>query len=123
MRLRDEACSLPLGLVLAYGLYHAALPEHPDEEGALLADLTDADTGRWFERMNLNYSASRELLSDAHVLPGEGDPRGLPETLILDAEHDALGASGKRFAEQLRRAAVRTTEATRSCGGETRSMR
>lgn len=110
VRLRDEAGTLPLGLVLAYGLFHAALPEHADEEGAHLANLTDVDTGRWFERMTLNYSGSRELLSDSHVLPGEGDPRGLPDTLILDAEHDALRASGKRFAEQLRRAAVRTTE-------------
>lgn len=110
VRLRDEGHSLPVGLVLVYGVFHSALPVHTDAEGLRLQELTDAEATRWVTRMALNYAGTEVLLADPHVFPGEGEPAGLPQTLILDADRDTLRASGKRFAAQLRHAAVSTVE-------------
>ncbi|MBW9110414.1 alpha/beta hydrolase fold domain-containing protein [Microbacterium trichothecenolyticum] len=110
VKLRDDGRSLPVGLVLVYGVFHSGLPVHADAEGVRLQQLTDAQGTRWAERMALNYAGAEELLADPRVFPGQGDPAGLPRTLILDADRDILRASGKRFAEQLRHAAVRTYE-------------
>ncbi|MGN6218870.1 MAG: alpha/beta hydrolase fold domain-containing protein [Microbacterium sp.] len=108
--LRDDRRSLPVGLVLVYGLFHSSLPTHTDREGLRLCEMADAQAIRWLTRMTLNYAGSNDLLADPRVFPGEGDPAGLPQTLILDADRDILRASGKRFASQLRSGGVPTVE-------------
>lgn len=109
-RLRDEQRPQPLGLVLVYGLFHARFPLHKDAEGEQLRTLTDASADEWLTRMNTNYVGAVDGLADPRAFPGEGDPAGLPATLILDAQRDSLRASGKRFAQQLIHAGVPTTE-------------
>jgi acetyl esterase/lipase len=110
LRLRDENRPLPRGLVLVYGLFHARFPVHRDAEGRRLREMTDPDADEWLRRMTLNYAGDPGRLIDPHVFPGEGSLEGLPPTLILDAQNDILRASGKRFAQRLRRARVRTRE-------------
>lgn len=109
-RLSDEGSVPPLGLVLAYGVFHASLPVPTEAEPDHPLSRSGAQAGEWVERMTLNYAGSRSLLADPKVFPGAGDPAGLPATLILDAERDSLRASGRRFAEQLRAFGVCVTE-------------
>ncbi|UOQ89119.1 alpha/beta hydrolase [Agromyces endophyticus] len=110
VRLREEGGPPPLGLVLAYGVFHARLPMPTGAEDDPPMSPTHARAGEWVERMTLNYAGSRGLLADPKVFPGAGAPTGLPDTLILDAERDSLRASGQRFAEQLRESGVCVTE-------------
>lgn len=110
MRLREELRPMPCGLVLAYGLFHARFPVHSDTEGITLRKRIDVESANWLSRMTLNYAGHPDRLTDPLIFPGEGDPRGLPATLILDAEHDSLRTSGKQFAQQLRDAQVRVEE-------------
>lgn len=99
------------GLVLAYGTLHAELPPISDE-------LRRRIRGRyWFwqfrpgtvTRMNRNYAGRPEAMGDPFAFPGGHDLRGMPRTLVIDADHDSLRASGERFAAELRDATVDTT--------------
>ena len=110
IRMRDEGDLIPTGLAFVYGLFHSRLPAHSDAEGQYLTTITDAGSRRWMTRMMLNYVGVEALLTNPQAIPGEGNPSGLSPVLILDAEHDVLRASGKRFAQQLRTALVPTAE-------------
>lgn len=110
IRMRDEGGLIPTGLALVYGVFHSRLPAHLDAEGQYLTTVTDATARRWMTRMMLNYVGVEALLTNPQAIPGEGNPSGLSPVLILDAEHDVLRASGKRFAQQLRTALVPTAE-------------
>lgn len=99
----------PDGLALVYPTLHAALP--PIDE-----DLAAALLGPWAEGqftparvhlMNRNYAGRDAALGEAYAFPGGHDLSGFPRTLVLDAEHDALRASGAAFAAELRAAGTR----------------
>jgi acetyl esterase len=45
-------------------------------------------------------------LAEPHAFPGGHDLTGFPPTLLLDADHDSMRASGGRFAEELAAARV-----------------
>lgn len=107
-RLRDSGDPLPASLVLAYGLFHAAMPEpsvelraaidaHPDPM-LFPTDLRDM--------INLRYAGSEEALTDPYAFPGNGDLAGLPPCYLIDSEADLLRSSAERFAEQLAAADV-----------------
>ncbi|TPW78191.1 alpha/beta hydrolase [Schumannella soli] len=103
-----RALAAPIrGLLLAYGVFHAAMPPRS-------AELRSRVTGyrRYthipptYALMMLNYAGSRAALADPRAFPGGHPLAGLPPTLMLDADHDVLRASGERFAAELAEHAV-----------------
>lgn len=97
-----------LGLVLAYGTFHAELPQLP---AALRARIRGRHAFTQFRpstvrRMNHNYTGSIAGMADPRAFPGGHDLAGFPPTLMLDADRDALRASGTAFASDLRGAGV-----------------
>ncbi|KQP01987.1 alpha/beta hydrolase [Leifsonia sp. Leaf264] len=96
------------GLLLAYGIFHAALPPIPSElrrriRGRHSVMQFRPDT---VNKMNRNYAGSLEAMRDPFAFPGGHDLRGMPPTLVIDADHDSLRASGHQFANELREANV-----------------
>jgi acetyl esterase/lipase len=111
LRLARESAAGPDGLVLAYGTFHASLPE-------ISPSLASRVSGRHglvqfrhgtVERMNRNYAGSAEAMGNPFAFPGGHDLTGLPPTLILDADRDTLRASGDQFARELVDAGVVVT--------------
>nr|MBP1190909.1 acetyl esterase/lipase [Frigoribacterium sp. PvP032] len=51
--------------------------------------------------MNRNYAGSRGSLSDRLAFPGGHELAGFPRTLVVNAEHDNMRASGDLFAAEL----------------------
>jgi xylan 1,4-beta-xylosidase len=97
-----------VGLVLAYGTFHAELPAIPP---GLRARIRGRHSWTQFRsstvrRMNHNYAGSTAAMRDARAFPGGHDVTNLPETLMIDADRDSLRASGGAFAEELRSAGV-----------------
>ncbi len=105
--LRDGATRAPAGLALAYGLFHARLPTVSAALRARLRGIARLGIGpEMIRRMTLNYVGDEALAADPAVFPGTADVHGLPRTLLVDADRDALRASGEAFAEHLRAAGV-----------------
>ncbi|MFJ5304469.1 alpha/beta hydrolase fold domain-containing protein [Streptomyces sp. NPDC088350] len=102
--LQQAADAGPLGLALAYGGFHPALPPLPEEVRLRLTGLAGriAFTPASYDRMALNYVGDERLLAQA--FPSGADLAGLPPTLVMDADRDTLRASGGRFAAELRAA-------------------
>lgn len=108
LRMRDIGLEPPAGLVLAYGTFHAALPPRSTELRSRtdgLRGLVQFTPGRT-AKMNRNYAGTVPALQDPHAFPGGHDLHGLPATLMIDADHDTLRASGELFAEELTAADV-----------------
>jgi acetyl esterase/lipase len=107
MRLRDRATTAPSALALVYPVLHAPLPEADDDLRALLDGLPpfltfppEATTA-----INANYLGDAD---DQHgyAFAGGHDLRGLPPTLIVNADRDRLRASGEAFGAELATAGV-----------------
>ena len=58
------------------------------------------------EKMNRAYAGSPEAMNQPDAFPGGHNVGGFPSTLMLDADHDSLRASGEAFARELRTAQV-----------------
>lgn len=103
LRLIREGHAAPDLLLLAYGTFHAELPP---VSPALRARIRGRHGLVQFrpstvERMNRNYAGRIEAMADPFAFPGGHDLRGMPPTLVLDADRDSLRASGERFATEL----------------------
>ncbi|MHC8606937.1 alpha/beta hydrolase [Paenarthrobacter ureafaciens] len=62
---------------------------------------------RWvLNALNRNYAGSEAAFTDRLVLPEGRDLTGLPPTRMINAERDAMRASGDQFAAELRKARV-----------------
>ena len=98
----------PPGLLLLYGIFHAALPPLSPHLRSRVRGVHGVLQFRpdTVHRMNLNYAGSEEALGDTRTFPGGGDVGGLPPTLLLDADRDTLRASGEAFAAELERSGV-----------------
>ena len=59
-------------------------------------------------QMNLNYAGSAEFLSRPDAFPGGHDLTDFPPSLVVDADRDAMRASGSLFARELLGAGVDT---------------
>ncbi|WP_102157778.1 alpha/beta hydrolase fold domain-containing protein [Zhihengliuella halotolerans] len=96
----------PNGLALVYPTVHAALPPIPEDlRAALLGPWAEGQfTATRVHLMNRNYAGGDAALGEAYAFPGGHDLAGFPRTLVLDADHDALRASGAAFADELRAA-------------------
>ncbi|MEU4227022.1 alpha/beta hydrolase fold domain-containing protein [Nonomuraea sp. NPDC026600] len=100
--LRQETDMQPLGLALAYGGFHSALPPLPESVRSRLTGVAGliAFTPASYDRMALNYVGDQRLLPEA--FPTGADLAGLPPALVMDADRDSLRASGDQFASDLR---------------------
>lgn len=108
VRSRDAGHPSAEGLVLAYGTFHSALPARSDELRSRtngLRGLVQFTPGR-VAKLNRNYAGTTEALEHPHAFPGGHDLHGLPQTLMIDADHDTLRASGELFAKELAAAEV-----------------
>ncbi len=109
LRLREPGQPTPAGLLFAYGLFHARLPETSPALRSRLRGIARLGIGpEMVRRMTLNYAGSDEVHTDPEAFPGTADVHGLPTTLVMDADRDALRASGEAFAGHLRAADVVT---------------
>ncbi|GHD08884.1 esterase [Zhihengliuella salsuginis] len=100
----------PSALALVYPTLHAQLPPLGDElAAALLGPWAEGQfTPARVHAMNRNYAGRDDALDEAYAFPGGHDVTGFPPTLVLDAEHDSLRASGAAFVGELRAAGVAT---------------
>lgn len=108
LRRYSEGRPTATGLMLAYGTFHAALPPIPPE---LRRRIRGRHSFMQFRpdtvnKMNRNYAGSVEAMRDPFAFPGGHDLHGLSPTLVIDADHDSLRASGQQFADELRAASV-----------------
>ncbi|MFE1396993.1 alpha/beta hydrolase fold domain-containing protein [Nocardiopsis dassonvillei] len=108
LRFATRDTVVPVGLVLAYGTFHAALPPVPVHVRARVRERHGLAQFRptTVRRMNHNYAGSAEAMDDPFAFPGGHDLRGLPDTLVIDADRDTLRASGEAFAAELAAAGV-----------------
>ncbi|MBE7187604.1 alpha/beta hydrolase fold domain-containing protein [Jatrophihabitans endophyticus] len=98
-------------LALAYGIYHAQLPDAPEIENELRGALVKWAFGpAMVRRMNLNYVGAPDRLAPGLAFPGGTDLHALPPALVLDARNDRLRRSGHAFASELRAAGVSVQE-------------
>ncbi|QNG38810.1 alpha/beta hydrolase [Geodermatophilaceae bacterium NBWT11] len=111
LRLRDEGLPLPRSAVLAYGTFHAVLPEDEQVESELSGILAKwAFNPTMTRRMNLNYVGEPGALAPGYPFPGGADLRDFPPTLLVDARNDRLRKSGHTFAAELRAAGSEVRE-------------
>ncbi|MFC4561323.1 alpha/beta hydrolase [Nocardiopsis mangrovi] len=96
-------------LVLAYGTFHAALPEIAPEMRARVRGLRGLTQFRpqTVHRMNRNYAGSEQAMREATAFPGGHDLRAITDVLMIDADRDTLRASGAAFRRELHSAGTR----------------
>ena len=111
LRMRDEQAGLPERVVLAYGTYHASLPDLPPHVRSRVAGVHGVIQfrRRTVAQMNTNYVGGEAGLAEPYAFPGGKDLSGFPSTLILDADRDTLRASGDAFAAELTAAGSNVT--------------
>ncbi|GAA3910274.1 alpha/beta hydrolase [Microbacterium invictum] len=111
VRIRDDgAFNNPASLLLIYPLLHHEIPEPDDELRGLLDALPQhaampPEVGQAIARGYLGGASPHDI----YAFPGGHDMRGMPRTLIVNAEQDALRASGEAFAADLARSSVDVT--------------
>jgi acetyl esterase len=108
LRLRDEGRPVPVGLLLAYPLVHPVLPPL-SEELAAKAEVLPPLLGFVPEVVAAaveNYLGASADQAETYAMAGLADLAGMPATFIVNAEYDALRASGEAFAAALVAAGV-----------------
>ncbi|WP_083263933.1 alpha/beta hydrolase [Curtobacterium sp. ER1/6] len=105
LRAADEGLRAA-GAILAYGFFHSIHPPTRDahHRSRRHRRLTHAVWG--LNLMNRNYAGSSDALAHRLAFPGGHDLAGFPRTLMVNAEHDNMRASGDAFASELRAAEV-----------------
>lgn len=102
---------IPPQLALAYGTFHARLPD-------VSPDIRSRIRGRHalmqfrpttVRRMNHNYAGSTAAMRSPYAFPGGHELKGMPPTIVIDADRDSLRASGEKFATELTEAGADTT--------------
>jgi acetyl esterase len=105
LRAVDEGAR-PAGAMFAYGFFHAAHPRSVDRRHRSRRHRSVTHAVWALDVMNRNYAGSRAALADRYAFAGGHDLTGFPRTLVLNAEHDNMRASGDRFAAELGAAGV-----------------
>ncbi|WP_436535836.1 alpha/beta hydrolase [Actinoplanes sp. HUAS TT8] len=109
LRLRDRGAERPAALALVYPVLHNEVPAVDDELAAMLAPLPPFLTFPPSSMAAINRNYAGDAVTDPYVYPAGHDVRGLPPTLIVNAEADRLRMSGEAFAAELARAGVDTS--------------
>ena len=102
LRLVSEGSAGPARLLCVYGIFHSALPPYTAQLRARLLGRHGLLQYRpaMIKLMSRNY-VGRAAVTDPFAFPGGHDLRGMPPTLVLDADRDSLRASGEQFAAEL----------------------
>lgn len=95
-----DAGEAPDGVVLAYGFHHARLPRDPAVQRTVRGHRRITHSRWGLDLMNRNAVPPRSR-HERSAFAGGQDLAGFPPALLLDAEQDAMRASGERFAEEL----------------------
>ncbi|POH60384.1 esterase [Arthrobacter glacialis] len=107
LRLVHDGADALAGVFFAYGLFHAALPTRSRELRRRLRGLRRfAHAPAVLNLMNLHYAGRPSALSEPDAFPGGHPLRGFPPTLMIDADHDSMRASGGKFAQELSAARI-----------------
>lgn len=107
LRLAADGAPPLRGVFLAYGFFHAALPERsPEVRGRLRGRRKYTHLPMLLNLTNLNYAGSAAALAEPFAFAGGHPLHGFPPVLMLDAESDSMRASGGQFARELDAAAV-----------------
>ena len=111
LRLRDEDDWRPAVLVPAYGVFHPVLPPPSAEVRALMADVPDLlrFTREQTAGITASYLGGPPDSADGYAMPALADLRGLPRTIMVDAEYDDLRGSEEPFVDLLVGAGVDVT--------------
>ena len=97
------------GIFFAYGLFHARLPRRsPELMSRLRGYRRYAHNPAGYALMTAHYAGIRVGMSQPFAFPGGHDVSGFPPTLLVDADHDAMRASGGQFGRELEQAGVDT---------------
>lgn len=104
----DGVVPVPRSVVLAYPVTHQELPAFRPELAAKVADLPGEKNfpAAAVRAMNANYLGHEGPADSPYAFPGGQDLRGLPPTLIVNSDHDALRAGGEAYAAELAAAGV-----------------
>lgn len=102
-----ETASRVRGAFFVYGLFHA-LPPAPTAElrSRISGRRRYTHTSRTMGLVNLNYAGTRAAMRQPDAFPGGHPVAGFPPTLLIDADHDIMRASGRQFARELAAADV-----------------
>jgi acetyl esterase len=109
VRLRDEGDELPNSQLLIYPLVHPQLPQLSEDIAARVAPLPPAlaFAPEILVPVVENYLGGPLDSATPYAMAALAPSlNGLPPTLIINCEYDALRASGEAFAEQLAAAGV-----------------
>jgi acetyl esterase len=104
--MRDHAEEGPVGMLLAYGVFHKVLPTAPGaaEKLAILPEALRF-TQEGHEKALLNYLGHDGPIP-AYAAPGDSDLVGMPPAALIACEFDDLAASSWALAQQLESAGV-----------------
>ena len=100
LRAVDEGLR-PAGAVFVYGFFHSEHPRarDPRQRSRRHRRITQAPWA--LDVINRNYAGSRASLHDRLAFPGGHALGDFPRTLVVNAEHDNMRASGDLFAAEL----------------------
>lgn len=101
LRLRDAGGRQPFAVILSYPATHAPQPPIGSELAARLADIAEEDLIDPEGMPDLAGNYAGDAVGEPYAFPGGHDVRGLPRTLIVNADLDTLRPSGEAFAAEL----------------------
>lgn len=111
MELRDRGAEVrPVSNVLIYPAMHSPFPDPRPELARKVSLLPEEErpSAEASRQINLNYVGDPDLLQHPLAFPGHGELDGMPPSLIVNSDLDAIRASGERYGAQLIEAGVDT---------------
>ncbi|MGR0159177.1 alpha/beta hydrolase [Paenarthrobacter nitroguajacolicus] len=96
-----ETDSAPVGVILAYGFFHSTHPRSREIQRRVRGHRRVTHSRWLLNAMNRNYAGSRAALDDPYAFPGGHELAGFPPTMMINADRDAMRASGEQFAAEL----------------------
>lgn len=107
LRLAGDGTDALAGTFFTYGLFHARLPNRMRGLRLRLRGLRRfVHTPTILNLMNFHYEGRLSALSQSDAFPGGHPLQGFSPTLMIDADHDSMRASGSRFAQELGAAGI-----------------
>ncbi|WP_420178828.1 alpha/beta hydrolase [Paenarthrobacter sp. TA1.8] len=89
------------GVILAYGFSHSSHAVSREIQRRVRDHRRLTHSRLVLNAVNRNYAGTRSALNDRYAFPGGHELDGFPPTLMINADRDAMRASGDRFAAEL----------------------